>query len=95
MDTFSREYESGNSRPSYAALDRARNDLDALKAEASQAMDRIRSALWDLQQAKGGFGDRERLSAIEAIADVVSDLTWDRARDLKDEIERMQVELEG
>ena len=88
-------YLSGGSKPSYASLDRAKNDLDALRAEASQTMDRIRSALYDLQQAKGGFGDRERLSAIEAIADVVSDLTWDRARDLKDEIERMQVELEG
>jgi len=91
--TLSREYESGNSRPSYAALDRAKNDLDTLRAEASQTMDRIRSALYDLQQAKGGFGDRERLSAIEAIADVVSDLTWDRFHALKDEIDTLEVAL--
>jgi hypothetical protein len=92
--TLSRDFVSGGSRASYPALDRAKNDLDTLQAEASKTMDRIRSALWDLQQNKGCYGDKERLSAIEVIADVVSDLTWDRARDLKDEIEALEVALE-
>jgi hypothetical protein len=93
-DSLTTEYRSGGSRASYSDLDRAKNDLDQLQAEASKTMDGIRSLLWDLQQSKGGYSDKERLSAIEAIADVVSDLTWNRARDLKDEIEALEVALE-
>jgi hypothetical protein len=93
MDTLSREYESGNSRPSYAALDRARNDLEALDIAKDQAMNAVRSALWDLQQHGGGYSDTERRDAIEAIAEVIGDLVFDRLHALKDEIDTLEVAL--
>jgi hypothetical protein len=93
MDTLSREYDSGGARPSYAALDRARNDLEALDVAKDQAMNAVRSALWDLQQHGGGYSDTERRDAIEAIAEVIGDLVWDRFHALKDEIDTLKVAL--
>lgn len=90
MDTLSREYESGGSRPSYASLDRARNDRDALVGARNVAMDAVRSALWDLQQSKGGFSDQGRRDAISSINEIVDDLIWERYQSLKDEIEALE-----
>src|SRR5690349_2332440 len=75
MDTLHHEY----------ARDGAATRLDALKASKAKAMDSIRSALSTLQQ-EVRCSDRDRLHAIDCIADAVNDMAWDAITAIENEI---------
>ena len=86
------EYESGGSAPTYAALDRARNELDALKAARAAAMDAIRDALAALQQATR-CSDRARLHAIDCIVEAIDDMTFSEEAEITNEITDLEDRL--
>ena len=75
MDTLHHEY----------ARDGAATRLDALKASKARAMDSIRSALSTLQR-EVRCSDRDRLHAIDCIADAVNDMAWDAITAIENEI---------
>lgn len=86
-------FVSGGSAPSFGALDTAKNGLDALNAAKADADNAIRDILWKLSLVAVASGKDYR-RACEGVADVLADLTYDRERDLKDEIEALEIGLE-
>ena len=87
------ESESGGSAPTYAALDRARSELDALHLAASRCLDDIRSRLFELK-CEIDARDSDVAYAMERYAtDMMNDFIFDREAEITNEITDLEDRL--
>lgn len=92
-DTLTDRYESGGSRPSYTALDAARNELDALRLAASRCLDDIRSRLFELK-CEIDARDSDVAYAMDQYAgDMMNDFVSDREAEITNEITDLEDRL--
>lgn len=75
------EYESGGSAPTYAALDRARSELDALHADNLAVEQRLRLIVEEYAAQIGTTTGR----AFDYISDMMADLVFDREAEITNE----------
>lgn len=90
--SIARIRRADSARAGYAR-DTAENRLDAIKAASAEAMDAIRATLNTLAE-KAGASEADRRHAIDAAADVVSDLCWSEVSAIEGEIAEMDAEIE-
>ena len=82
------EYESGGSAPTYAALDTARNDLDALNSRRFAMACNLKEIV-----ARADVAVESRNRAYDQIDDLVSDLFFDRETEITNEIADLEDRL--
>lgn len=84
-----REYVSGGSRPTFTALDRARNELDAIKRKRFALACDLKEIV---SRVSASVADRNR--AYDQIDDLVADLFYDATVRARNEIVDIEDRLE-